>query len=134
MSEPESIYRAAVVVLTSSDSGFCGAFNNDVLREEQRLVRTLAGERRSGPFVARRTASAAHRARKIEIAQRMERVLGAALHPDATEVTKGLLEAFDKKAEDGGVDGYIVRTESSRRRPSARWSPGCCRWRSRTPS
>ena len=31
---------------------------------------------------------------------------------DATEVTKGLLEAFDRPAEDGGVDEiYIVRTE-----------------------
>ena len=40
VSEPESVSRAAVLVLTS-DSGFCGAFNHNVLREEQRLVRTL---------------------------------------------------------------------------------------------
>jgi F-type H+-transporting ATPase subunit gamma len=31
---------------------------------------------------------------------------------DATDITNGLLEAFDAKAEDGGVDEiYIVRTE-----------------------
>src|ERR1700753_2603925 len=36
VSEPESIKRAAVVVLTS-DSGFCGGYNANVLREAARL-------------------------------------------------------------------------------------------------
>src|SRR5579871_910209 len=52
--EPENPTRAAVLVLTS-DRGFCGAFNTNVLREEQRLTGML---RERGvepvPFVAGR--------------------------------------------------------------------------------
>ena len=58
VSEPESVSRAAVLVLTS-DSGFCGAFNNNILREEQRLVRTLTERHvEAVPFVAGARASA----------------------------------------------------------------------------
>ena len=112
VSEPESVSRAAVLVLTS-DSGFCGAFNNNILREEQRLVRTLAERQvQAVPFVAGRKGIGWHRARQIEMARQWS---GFSVRPsvrDATEVTNRLLEAFDRPAEDGGVDEiYIVRTE-----------------------
>lgn len=111
-SEPESVTRAAVLVLTS-DSGFAGAFNTNVLREEQRLLRTLR-ERNVEPvhYVCGRKGIGWHRARQIEVAQQFS---GFSVRPsvsDATEVTNALLEAFDANAEDGGVDEiYIVRTE-----------------------
>jgi F-type H+-transporting ATPase subunit gamma len=110
--EPEHVTRAAVLVLTS-DSGFCGAFNTNVLREEQRLNRMLS-ERgiEPVPFVAGRKGVGWHRSRQIEMAREWT---GFSVRPsvtDATDITNGLLEAFDTKAEDGGVDEiYIVRTE-----------------------
>jgi F-type H+-transporting ATPase subunit gamma len=110
--EPESVTRAAVLVLTS-DSGFAGAFNTNVLREEARLLRTLRDRNvEAVPFVAGRKGIGWHRARQIEMA---ETYSGFSVRPavsDATSITNDLLEAFDAKAEDGGVDEiYIVRTE-----------------------
>ena len=110
--EPESVTRAAVLVLTS-DSGFAGAFNTNVLREEARLLRTLSDRNvEAVPFVAGRKGIGWHRARDIEMAHTYN---GFSVRPsvsDATEITNDLLEAFDAKAADGGVDEiYIVRTE-----------------------
>jgi F-type H+-transporting ATPase subunit gamma len=112
VSEPESVTRAAVLVLTS-DSGFCGAFNTNVLREEARLLRTLRERNvEAVHYVAGRKGIGWHRARDIEIAQQFSGFSSRPSVSDATEVTNGLLEAFDKKAEDGGVDEiYIVRTQ-----------------------
>jgi|SRR5271166_2775910 len=112
VSEPESVSRAAVLVLTS-DSGFCGAFNTNILREEQRLVRTLTERNvEAVPFVAGRKGIGWHRARRIEMAQQWSGFSARPSVRDATEVTKGLLEAFDRPSADGGVDEiYIVRTE-----------------------
>ncbi len=110
--EPESVTRAAVLVLTS-DSGFAGAFNTNVLREEARLLRTLSDRNvEAVPFVAGRKGIGWHRARDIEMAHQYS---GFSVRPtvgDATAITNDLLEAFDNKAEGGGVDEiYIVRTE-----------------------
>jgi F-type H+-transporting ATPase subunit gamma len=112
VSEPESTSRAAVLVLTS-DSGFAGAFNTNVLREEQRLF-GLLGERQVEPvpFVAGRKGIGWHRARQIEMAELWS---GFSARPEvrnATEVANSLLEAFEKPASEGGVDEiYMVRTE-----------------------
>jgi F-type H+-transporting ATPase subunit gamma len=112
VSEPESVTRAAVLVLTS-DSGFCGAFNTNVLREEARLLRTLRERNvEAVHYVAGRKGIGWHRARDIEIAQQFSGFSSRPSVSNATEVTNGLLEAFDKKSEDGGVDEiYIVRTQ-----------------------
>ncbi len=112
VTEPESVTRVAVLTLTS-DSGFCGAFNTNVLREEARLLRTLR-ERNVEPvhYVAGRKGIGWHRSRDIEMAQEFSGFSARPSVSDATEVTNGLLEAFDANAEDGGVDEiYIVRTE-----------------------
>ncbi|HYZ54806.1 MAG TPA: F0F1 ATP synthase subunit gamma [Streptosporangiaceae bacterium] len=112
VSEPESSSRAAVLVLTS-DSGFCGAFNTNVLREEQRLIRLLTDRQvEAVPFVAGRKGIGWHRARQIETAREWSGFSARPSVGDATEVTSGLLEAFDRPAAEGGVDEiYIVRTE-----------------------
>ena len=112
ISEPESPSRAAVLVLTS-DSGFCGAFNTNVLREEQRLMRLLSERQvEAVPFVAGRKGIGWHRARQIEMAREWSGFSARPSVSDATEVTNGLLEAFDRPAAEGGVDEiYIVRTE-----------------------
>jgi F-type H+-transporting ATPase subunit gamma len=112
VSEPESPARAAVLVLTS-DSGFCGAFNTNVLREEQRLMRLLSERQiEAVPFVCGRKGIGWHRARQIEMAREWDGFSARPSVSDATEVTNGLLEAFDRPAAEGGVDEiYIVRTE-----------------------
>ena len=112
ISEPESSSRAAVLVLTS-DSGFCGAFNTNVLREEQRLMRLLSDRQvETVPFVAGRKGIGWHRARQIEMAREWSGFSAQPSVSNATEVTTGLLEAFDRPAAEGGVDEiYIVRTE-----------------------
>ena len=112
VSEPESVTRAAVLVLTS-DSGFCGAFNTNVLREEARLLRTLRERNvEAVHYVAGRKGIGWHRSRDIEMAAEFSGFSSRPSVSDATEVTNGLLEAFDKKSEDGGVDEiYIVRTQ-----------------------
>jgi F-type H+-transporting ATPase subunit gamma len=112
VSEPENPSRAAVLVLTS-DSGFCGAFNTNVLREEQRLIRMLSERQiEAVPFVCGRKGIGWHRARQIDMAREWSGFSARPSVSDATEVTNGLLEAFDRPATEGGVDEiYMVRTE-----------------------
>ncbi|HEY4463684.1 MAG TPA: F0F1 ATP synthase subunit gamma [Streptosporangiaceae bacterium] len=112
VSEAEHPSRAAVLVLTS-DSGFAGAFNTNVLREEQRLLRLLSDRQiEAVPFVCGRKGIGWHRARQIEMAREWSGFSARPSVSDATEVTNGLLEAFDRPAAEGGVDEiYIVRTE-----------------------
>jgi F-type H+-transporting ATPase subunit gamma len=112
VSESDNPARAAVLVLTS-DSGFCGAFNTNVLREEQRLIRMLSERQiEAVPFVCGRKGIGWHRARQIPIAREWSGFSARPAVSDATEVTNGLLEAFDRPAAEGGVDEiYMVRTE-----------------------
>src|SRR5579859_5206899 len=54
ITEPESISRAAVLILTS-DGGFCGAYNANVLRESARLRQRNTDEgKKSLNYVASR--------------------------------------------------------------------------------
>ena len=110
--KPESVTRAAVLILTS-DRGFCGAYNSNVLREAQGL-RALLAERgiESVPFVAGRKGIAWHRFRQREMAAEWSGFSDTPRHANATEITAPLLEAFDRPADEGGVDEiYLVHTE-----------------------
>ncbi|MBV9379076.1 MAG: F0F1 ATP synthase subunit gamma [Streptosporangiaceae bacterium] len=112
VTEPQSVSRAAVLILTS-DGGFAGAFNANVLRETARL-RQREQERgvEAVPYVAGRKGIAWHRFRNIEIAQEWS---GFSVRPgyrNAEEVSEALLEAYSRPSEDGGVDEiYLVSTE-----------------------
>src|SRR5215467_11605304 len=65
ITEPESVARAAVLILTS-DGGFCGAYNANVLREAARLrQRNEEGRIESDTYVAGRKGIAWHRFRDI---------------------------------------------------------------------
>jgi len=110
--EPQHPTRAAVLILTS-DRGFCGAYNSNVLREAQGL-RALLAERgiESVPFVAGRKGIAWHRFRQREMAAEWSGFSDTPRHANATEITAPLLEAFDRPADEGGVDEiYLVHTE-----------------------
>ena len=112
ITEPESVSRAAVLILTS-DGGFAGAFNSSVLRESARL-RERERERHveTVPYVCGRKGIAWHRFRNLKTAREWSGFSIRPRYADAEEVTEALLEAFARPAQDGGVDEiYLVSTE-----------------------
>ena len=108
--EPENPSRAAVLILTS-DQGFAGAYNANVLRESARL-RQLLRDRGIEPvlYVAGRKGIAWHRFRELDVAESWSGFSAAPRYRDAQQIATTLLEAFN--AEDGGVDEiHLVSTE-----------------------
>ena len=112
--EPENPRRAAVLILTS-DQGFAGAYNANVLRESQRL-RQLLADRGIEPvlYVAGRKGVAWHRFRELELAGSWSGFSVAPRYRDAQEISAALLEAFEAR-QDGTGDGvgeiHLVCTE-----------------------
>jgi len=112
IAEVEHPTRAAVLILTS-DRGFASAYNANVLREAQGL-RMLLEERgvEVVPFVAGRKGITWHRFRQRAMAAEWSGFSDTPRNADASEITAPLLEAFDRPADEGGVDEiYIVHTE-----------------------
>jgi F-type H+-transporting ATPase subunit gamma len=112
IAEPEHPTRAAVLILTS-DRGFAGAYNANVLREAQGL-RMLLDERgvETVPYVVGRKGITWHRFRHREMAAEWSGFSDTPRHENATEITVPLLEAFGRLADEGGVDEiYLVHTE-----------------------
>ncbi len=110
--EPQTVQRAAVLILTS-DRGFCGGYNANVLREAQGL-RALLDERGVEPvtYVVGQRGIAWHRFRGREIAEQWHGFSEAPRHANAREVAAALIEAFGRPAAEGGVDEiHLVYTE-----------------------
>jgi F-type H+-transporting ATPase subunit gamma len=108
--EPLHPSRAAVLILTS-DQGFAGAYNSNILREAARL-RQLLRDRDIEPvlYVAGRKGIAWHRFRELELAGSWSGFSATPRYRDAQEIAAPLLEAFT--AEEGGVDEiHLVCTE-----------------------
>ena len=120
--EPQNPSRAAVLILTS-DQGFAGAYNANVLRESARL-RQLLRDRGLEPvlYVAGRKGISWHRFRELDLADSWSGFSAAPRYRNAQEIATTLLEAFN--AEDGGVDEiHLVSTEfvsMLTQRPAAR--------------
>jgi F-type H+-transporting ATPase subunit gamma len=112
VSEPESISRAAVLILTS-DGGFAGAYNANVLREASRLRQTNADKGVTNVnYVAGRKGIGWHRFREIPVEQEWSGFSVRPTYADAERVASALLEAFEKSSAEGGVDEiYLVSTE-----------------------
>jgi F-type H+-transporting ATPase subunit gamma len=108
--EPQHPARAAVLILTS-DQGFAGAYNANVLRESARL-RQLLADRGVEPvlYVAGRKGIGWHRFRDLDLAASWSGFSAMPRYRNAQEITAALLEAFN--AEDGGVDEiHLVSTD-----------------------
>ncbi len=108
--EPENPSRAAVLILTS-DQGFAGAYNANVLRESGRLRQRL-DERGIEPvlYVAGRKGIGWHRFRELELEDSWSGFSSAPKYRNAQEISEVLLEAFN--AEQGGVDEiHLVCTD-----------------------
>ena len=108
--EPEHPSRAAVLILTS-DQGFAGAFNANVLRESARL-RELLRDRGVEPllYVAGRKGIGWHRFRELDVAATWSGFSATPTYANAQAITTELLEAFT--ADQDGVDEiHLVATD-----------------------
>jgi F-type H+-transporting ATPase subunit gamma len=108
----EKPVRSAVLILTS-DRGFCGGFNSNVLREAQSLRALLE---RQGvevvPFVAGRKGIGWHRFRSREMAAEWNGFSDTPRQNNAADITEALLEAYARPASEGGVDEiHVVYTD-----------------------
>ena len=112
VSEPESVSRAAVLILTS-DGGFAGGYNANVLRESARLRQRNTDEGvQSVIYVAGRKGIGWHRFRDLPIEREWSGFSVRPSYADAEKVATALLEAFTAPADEGGVDEiYLVSTE-----------------------
>jgi F-type H+-transporting ATPase subunit gamma len=112
ITEPESLTRAAILILTS-DGGFCGAYNANVLREGARLRARAEDDRiTSDTYVCGRKGIAWHRFRNIELENSWSGFSAAPSYAVAEEIATALLDAYEKPASEGGVDEiFLVSTE-----------------------
>ena len=112
VTEPESYSNSAVLILTS-DSGFCGAYNANVLREAARLrERNEENGVRTATYVAGRKGIAWHRFRDIPIEREWAGFSAQPTYADAEQVAAALLDAFSGEGETTKVDEiYLVSTE-----------------------
>jgi F-type H+-transporting ATPase subunit gamma len=112
ITEPETTTRAAMLILTS-DGGFAGAYNANVLREATRLrQRNQENRVASLTYVAGRKGIAWHRFRDIALEREWSGFSARPTYADAEAVASALLEAFEAPTGDGGVDEiYLVSTE-----------------------
>ncbi len=104
--------RVGVLILTS-DRGFCGGFNANVLREAQSLRALLAGNGlQVTTYVSGRKGIVWHRFRNLDMAAEWSGFSDVPAHANAAEITSVLLDAYGRDAADGGVDElYLVYTE-----------------------
>ena len=112
VSEPESITRAAVLILTS-DGGFAGAYNANVLRESARLRQANEDNGvQNVIYVAGRKGIGWHRFRDLPVQQEWSGFSARPSYADAEKVAAALLEVFERPTAEGGVDEiYLVSTE-----------------------
>jgi F-type H+-transporting ATPase subunit gamma len=110
--EPSDPKRAAVLVLTS-DRGFAGGFNANVLREFQGLRRLLADHHvEPVPFVSGRKGISWHRFREIDMAAEWSGYSDTPAFENARVITEALLAAYNQPTDEGGVDEiHIVYTD-----------------------
>jgi F-type H+-transporting ATPase subunit gamma len=109
--EPPHPTRAAVLILTS-DQGFAGAYNSNVLRESVRLRQALR-ERRLEPvlYVAGRKGIAWHRFRELELAGSWSGFSSTPRYQDAKAIADVLLEAFEAEDASKVDEIHLVGTD-----------------------
>jgi F-type H+-transporting ATPase subunit gamma len=108
---PGGAQRAAVLILTS-DRGFAGGYNANVLREAQRLRAMLEEQGVAvDTYVSGRKGIIWHRFRDRELAGEWSGFSDSPAPDNATEITAALLDAFERPTGEGGVDElHLVHT------------------------
>ncbi|MGQ0624371.1 MAG: F0F1 ATP synthase subunit gamma [Sporichthyaceae bacterium] len=104
--------RSAVVLLTS-DRGFCGGFNANLLREGEALTTLLREEGSTVvPYVAGRKGTTWYRFRKRAMAGEWSGFSDRPTFEDAKAIAETVFDAFNSQTEEGGVDEiHLVYTE-----------------------
>jgi F-type H+-transporting ATPase subunit gamma len=113
LTRPEQNPRRAAVVILTSDRGFAGGFNANLLREAQRL-RGLLSERglETVSYVSGRKGITWHRFRQMVMAAEWHGFSDTPRQANAAEITQALLDAYQLPADQGGVDEInVVYTE-----------------------
>ena len=113
LTRPEQNPRRAAVVILTSDRGFAGGFNANLLREAQRL-RGLLSERglETASYVSGRKGITWHRFRQMAMAAEWNGFSDTPRQANAAEITQTLLDAYQLPADQGGVDEInVVYTE-----------------------
>jgi F-type H+-transporting ATPase subunit gamma len=106
--ERDTISTAAIVILTS-DSGFCGAYNANVLRESQRLRQTLTERKVDAKlYVAGRKGIGWHRFRDLALDGEWSGFSTQPQYKDAQALAEPLLKAFEAKEVD---EIHLVSTD-----------------------
>jgi F-type H+-transporting ATPase subunit gamma len=111
--EHASAERVAVLILTS-DRGFAGGYNANVLREAQRLRALLQDERGAAvlTYVSGVKGITWHRFRERELAGEWSGFSERPAPRNAAEIAAAVLEAFNRPAAEGGVDEiHLVYTQ-----------------------
>ena len=104
--------RSAVLVVTS-DRGFCGAYNANVIREAEALIRALRDEGREPvPYVVGNKGITGYRFRGREVAQTWHGFSDRPNFANAEQIGRRLTEDFLKTDAEGGVgEIHVVYTE-----------------------
>ena len=120
ITEPEAVRSAAVLVMTS-DGGFCGAYNANILREAARLRERNEGNGvRSAVYVTGRKGIGWHRFRNVPVEREWAGFSAQPTYADAEAVAAALLEAFSDEEGTSDTSGtsvgkvdeiYLVSTE-----------------------
>ncbi|MER5418658.1 F0F1 ATP synthase subunit gamma [Streptosporangium roseum] len=101
--------RAAVLIVTS-DRGFCGGFNANILREAEALGSLLRGKGiEPVPFVVGRKGITWHTFRGREMGGQWDGFSDSPSYSNAKEIADTLIQTFS--AEDGVDEIHIVSTE-----------------------
>ncbi len=111
--ESARVERVAVLILTS-DRGFAGGYNANVLREAQRLRALLEEERGVAvqTYVSGTKGITWHRFREREMADEWSGYSERPTPDDASKIATALIEAFERPAAEGGVDEiHLVYTQ-----------------------
>jgi F-type H+-transporting ATPase subunit gamma len=107
VNNPATVRKAAVLILTS-DSGFCGAYNASVLREAARLRERLNQDGVATElYVAGRKGIAWHSFRDLPLTGQWSGFSARPSYADADEITRVLLAAFEQDID----ELYLVSTE-----------------------
>lgn len=112
LTEQANPTRAAMLLVTS-DRGFCGAYNSNVLKEGEALAGLLREEGKEPvPYITGRKGVSFYRFRGREFAAEWTGFSDRPTYANAKEVGDALIRAFLQPAEEGGVDEiHLVYTE-----------------------
>jgi F-type H+-transporting ATPase subunit gamma len=104
--------RAAVLLITS-DRGFAGGYNSNVIREAEGLMSLLREEGKEPvPYIVGRKGIAWYRFRRREVAQEWHGFSDNPRFENAEEIGRALVEDFGRPEAEGGVgEIHVVYTE-----------------------